>query len=40
MYKQPEPLSEIVNESIVNEEADPEVPSEDVAQDLLRQPEV
>ena len=31
MYKQPKPLPEIVNESIVNEEADPEVLNEDAA---------
>ena len=31
VYKRPEPLPEIANESLVNEEADPEVPNEDAA---------
>ena len=31
VYKQPEPLPEIANDSIVNEEADPEVLNEDAA---------
>ena len=31
MFKQPEPLSEIANESLVNEEADPEAPNKDAA---------
>ena len=31
VYKQPDPLPEIANESLVNEEADPEVPNEDAA---------
>ena len=31
MYKLPEPLPEIANESIANKEADPEVPNEDAA---------
>ena len=31
VYKQPDPLPEIANESIVNEEADPELLNEDAA---------